>query len=167
MIILSDLSVDELKTLVDKYGEKPYRAGQIFRAVSNGQKISEMTELSKTFREKLLENFVDEPVEIIKRLVSKDGTEKYLFKLSDGNIVEGVYMKNDYGNTECLSTQVGCRMGCAFCASGIGGLVRNLTAGEMLSTVAAVNRLNGGNILKRKVTNLVLMGSGEPLDNYD
>lgn len=167
MRILSDLSVDELKTLVDKYGEKPYRAGQIFRAVSNGQKISEMTELSKTFREKLLENFVDEPVEIIKRLVSKDGTEKYLFKLSDGNIVEGVYMKNDYGNTECLSTQVGCRMGCAFCASGIGGLVRNLTAGEMLSTVAAVNRLNGGNILKRKVTNLVLMGSGEPLDNYD
>ena len=167
MRILSDLSVDELKTLVDKYGEKPYRAGQIFRAVSNGQKISEMTELSKTFREKLLETFVDEPVEIIKRLVSKDGTEKYLFKLSDGNIVEGVYMKNDYGNTECLSTQVGCRMGCAFCASGIGGLVRNLTAGEMLSTVAAVNRLNGGNILKRKVTNLVLMGSGEPLDNYD
>ena len=76
MRILSDLSVDELKTLVDKYGEKPYRAGQIFRAVSNGQKISEMTELSKTFREKLLENFVYEPLEIIKRLVSKDGTEK-------------------------------------------------------------------------------------------
>ena len=167
MRILSDLSIDELKTLIAEYGEKPYRAGQIFRALANGQKISEMTELSKPFREKLLESFVDEPVEIIKRLVSKDGTEKYLFKLCDGNIVEGVYMKNDYGNTECLSTQVGCRMGCAFCASGIGGLVRNLTAGEMLSTVAAVNKLNGGNILKRAVTNLVLMGSGEPLDNYD
>ena len=167
MNILSDLSIDELKTLVLSYGEKGYRAAQIFRALSMGQKISEITELSKSFREKLLENYVDEPVKIIKRLVSKDGTEKYLLRLFDGNVVEGVYMKNKYGNTECLSTQVGCRMGCAFCASGIGGLVRNLTAGEMLFTVAAVNRLNGGNLQKRSVTNLVLMGSGEPLDNYD
>ena len=76
-------------------------------------------------------------------------------------------MKNKYGNTECLSTQVGCRMGCKFCASGIGGLVRNLSSGEMLATVAAVNRLTGGNLKTRSVTNVVLMGSGEPLDNYD
>ena len=85
----------------------------------------------------------------------------------DGNVIETVVMKYKYGITQCVSTQVGCRMGCAFCASGIGGLVRNLTAGEIYSEVAVVNRLLGGTLDKRSVTNVVLMGSGEPLDNYD
>ena len=167
MKILQDLNLDELKNLILNYNEKPFRALQIYSALHSGKKISEISNISKAFREKLLEEYVDEPVKIIKTLISKDGTEKYLFKLYDGNIIEGVYMKNRYGNTECLSTQVGCRMGCKFCASGIGGLVRNLTPGEMLATVATVNKLGGGNLTKRAVTNIVLMGSGEPLDNYD
>ncbi len=167
MKILQDLSYEKLKELVASLGEKSFRVGQIFRALHSGRKISEITELSSSFRQKLLDEYVDEPVKIIKKLVSKDGTEKYLFALHDGNVVEGVFMKNSYGNTECLSTQVGCRMGCKFCASGIGGLVRNLTAGEMLATVCAVNKLNGGTLDKRAVTNIVMMGSGEPFDNYD
>ena len=167
MKILQDLNFTELKNLIESYNEKSFRATQIYSALHNGLKISEISNISKDFREKLLKEYVDEPVEIIKTLVSKDGTEKYLFKLFDGNIIEGVYMKNRYGNTQCLSTQVGCRMGCKFCASGIGGLVRNLTPGEMLATIAAVNKKGGGNISKRAVTNIVLMGSGEPLDNYD
>ncbi len=167
MKILQDLNFLELKNLIESYGEKPFRATQIYSALHSGKKISEISNISTKLKEKLLSEFEDEPVKIIKTLVSVDGTEKYLFKLFDGNIIEGVYMKNRYGNTECLSTQVGCRMGCKFCASGIGGLVRNLTAGEMLATVAAVNKNGGGNLTKRAVTNIVLMGSGEPLDNYD
>ena len=167
MKILQDLNLEELKSLVISLGEKPFRAGQIFRALSSGRKISEITDISNELRALLLKTYVDEPVKIIKTLVSKDGTEKYLFRLYDGNIVEGVFMKNKYGNTECLSTQVGCRMGCKFCASTIGGLVRNLTAGEMYATVCAVNKIGGGNLVKRAVTNVVLMGSGEPFDNYE
>ncbi len=167
MKILQDLTYENLKELVTSLNEKPFRVGQIFRSLHSGRKISEMTDLSSTLRQKLLDEFVDEPVKIIKKLVSKDGTEKYLFALHDGNVVEGVFMKNAYGNTQCLSTQVGCRMGCKFCASGIGGLVRNLTSGEMLATVCAVNKINGGTLDKRAVTNIVLMGSGEPFDNYD
>lgn len=167
MEILQDYNGEQLKNLIVSLGEKPFRALQITRALAQGRAISEMTDLSKAFREKLLEKFVDNPAKIVKKLVSVDGTEKYLFALCDGNVVEGVFMKNNYGNTECLSTQVGCRMGCKFCASGIGGLVRNLSSGEMLACVATVNRINGGTLDKRAVTNVVLMGSGEPLDNYD
>ena len=167
MKILQDLTVEELKILMQSLGEKPFRAGQIFRALSSGRKISEITDISNALRTLLLQSYEDEPVKIIKKLLSKDGTEKYLFALSDGNIVEGVFMKNKYGNTQCLSTQVGCRMGCKFCASTIGGLVRNLTAGEMYATVCAVNKQGGGSLDKRAVTNVVLMGSGEPFDNYD
>ncbi|MBO5712580.1 MAG: 23S rRNA (adenine(2503)-C(2))-methyltransferase RlmN [Clostridia bacterium] len=152
---------------MESLGEKSFRAGQIFRALSLGKSISEITELSLPLRQKLTEIYVDTPVKLIKKLVSKDGTEKYLLALYDGNVVEGVYMKNRYGNTECLSTQVGCRMGCKFCASTIGGLVRNLTAGEMYATVCLINKINGGTLDKRAVTNIVLMGSGEPFDNYD
>lgn len=166
MKILQDLTFNELNELILSLGEKPFRTGQIFRALHSGLEVSSISNISLALREKLLLSFVDEPVKIIKKLVSVDGTEKYLFSLQDGNVVEGVFMKNKYGNTQCLSTQVGCRMGCKFCASGIGGLVRNLTAGEMLATVVAVNKLNGGTIENRAVTNVVLMGSGEPLDNY-
>ena len=101
------------------------------------------------------------------KFTGSDGTVKYLYRLNDGNIIEGVFMKQSYGNTLCVSTQVGCRMGCAFCASGIGGLVRNLTAGEILSQVLLVNRDQCGDASNRAITNVVLMGSGEPLDNYD
>ena len=166
--ILQDYAEEQLKTLLSEYGEKPFRAGQIFRGLASGKSISELTELSLAFREKLKERFADEAVKIVGEKVSKiDGTVKYLFALSDGNVIEGVLMKYKYGNTQCVSTQVGCRMGCAFCASGIGGLVRNLTAGEIASEIYAVNRALGGTTEKRLVTNVVMMGSGEPLDNYD
>lgn len=131
-----------------------------------GKKISQIN-LPSALRQRLLEEYEDEPIRIIETLVSADGTEKYLFRLADGNIIEGVFMRYKYGNTQCVSTQVGCRMGCKFCASTLGGLVRNLTAGEILAQVLAVNALHGGTAEKRAVTNLVLMGSGEPLDNYD
>ena len=127
-----------------------------------------MTNISKSLREKLEKEHTTGMPKLAKRQISSDGTEKYLFKMADGNIVEGVLMKYKYGNTQCISTQVGCRMNCAFCASGLHGLVRNLTSGEILSQVLAVNSLQGGGLGdKRKITNLVLMGSGEPLDNYD
>ncbi len=168
MKILGDLSENELKELISETGEKPFRAGQILRGLRSGKRISEITELSVGLRKSLLEKFVDLPVEIIEtRKSAIDGTEKFLFRLSDGNVIEGVLMKYKYGNTQCVSTQVGCRMGCAFCASGIGGLVRNLSAGEILGQIEQVNVYLGGTLTDRKVTNVVLMGSGEPLDNYE
>lgn len=168
MEILQDYSLEELKILIAEYGEKPFRAGQIFRGLHAGKKISELTDISKDLRKRLLERFVDEPIRVIGKKTSKiDGTEKYLFALHDGNVIEGVLMKYKYGNTQCVSTQVGCRMGCKFCASTLNGLIRNLSCGEILSQITTVNRLIGGNLDKRAVTNVVLMGSGEPLDNYD
>lgn len=166
-MILADLGSENLKNLIEKYGEKSFRAGQIFRNIHNGKAISEMTDISSGLKEKLLLDYHDTAIEIIKTLTSKDGTQKYLFKLHDGNVIEGVLMNYKYGNTLCVSTQVGCRMGCAFCASTLGGLIRNLSSGEILSEITTVNRLIGGNITKRQITNVVLMGSGEPLDNYD
>ncbi|MCD8205517.1 MAG: 23S rRNA (adenine(2503)-C(2))-methyltransferase RlmN [Clostridia bacterium] len=165
--ILQDLTAEELSALAEKMGEKKYRAEQLFHALMLGKKISEITTLPAAFKEALLDKFEDEPVKIIKTQTSSDGTEKYLFGLSDGGLVEGVFMRYKYGNTVCVSTQVGCRMGCAFCASTVGGLKRNLTSGEILSEVLTVNAIHGGDIKKREVTNIVLMGSGEPLDNYD
>lgn len=168
MKILQDLSVAELKALLESYGEKPFHAVQIYRGLASGKKISELTDISKVFREKLLETYCDSPVEIIEEKTSKlDGTRKFLFRLHDGNVIEGVLMKYKYGNTQCVSTQVGCRMGCKFCASTLSGLIRNLTAGEIAAQIYTVNRLIGGNLNERAVTNVVLMGSGEPLDNYD
>ena len=168
MAVIQDLSFEQLNTVLAEMGEKSYRAEQIYRGLAAGQKISEITVLSKDLRAKLLSVYEDEPVRILAVKKSDlDGTEKFLFGLSDGNVVEGVLMKYKYGNTQCVSTQVGCRMSCAFCASGIGGLVRNLSSGEILSQVYAVNRYLGASVDKRGVTNVVLMGSGEPLDNYD
>ena len=166
--ILFDYTKEELEKAVIEAGLPKYRAGQIYRNLVAGKAISEMSDLPSAFREKLLEEYVDQPVRIIKKLESqKDGTVKYIFALHDGNVVEGVLMKYKYGNTQCVSTQVGCRMGCKFCASTLGGLIRNLSAGELLATVAAANRDAGGDLKNRKITNIVLMGSGEPLDNYD
>lgn len=169
MEILHDYSLEELKTLFCGLKEKPYRAAQVFKGLHSGKKISELTDLSKDLRNELTEKYADEPVKILGEKTSKtDGTRKFLFELSDGNVIEGVLMKYKYGYTQCVSTQVGCRMGCVFCASTLNGLVRNLTSGEILAQITTVNRLIGGKLGdKRAVTNVVLMGSGEPLDNYD
>ena len=163
--ILQDLSFEQLKSLVEEFGEKPFRAKQLYEGLTRGKRISDIN-VNPQLREKLLERYEDEPVKIEKTFFSSDGTEKYLFRLADGNIIEGVLMKYKYGNTQCVSTQVGCRMGCKFCASTLGGLVRNLTSGEILCQVLAINALHALG-KERGVTNVVLMGSGEPLDNYD
>ena len=161
-----DFSFNQLKNYIATIGEKSFRAGQIFRALHKGLDFSEMTDISKSLRERLSEDFTAQSVKIIKSLVSVDETEKFLFLLNDGNVVEGVLMKYKYGNTICVSTQVGCRMNCAFCASGLDGLIRNLTPGEILGQVIAVNKDNKQGD-ERAITNIVLMGSGEPFDNYD
>ncbi len=162
--ILQDLSFAELESLILSLGEKKFRAKQLYDGLMRGKKISAIN-IPASLKGRLTEEYEDEPLKIIKTLTSSDGTEKYLFALADGNVIEGVLMKYKYGNTQCVSTQVGCRMGCKFCASTLGGLIRNLTSGEILCQVLAVNALHsdGG---KRGVTNVVLMGSGEPLDNY-
>ena len=163
--ILQDLSFEQLKNLVGDLGEKPFRAKQLYEGLMRGKRISDIN-VNPELRQKLLERYEDEPVKIEKTFFSSDGTEKYLFRLADGNIIEGVLMKYKYGNTQCVSTQVGCRMGCKFCASTLGGLVRNLTSGEILCQVLVVNAMHASG-KERGVTNVVLMGSGEPLDNYD
>ncbi|MDE7380029.1 MAG: 23S rRNA (adenine(2503)-C(2))-methyltransferase RlmN [Clostridia bacterium] len=163
--ILQDLSFSELENLIVEYGEKKFRAQQLNTGLMQGKKISEIN-IPAPLREKLLEEYEDCAVEIIQTLTSEDGTEKYLFKLADGNIIEGVFMRYKYGNTQCVSTQVGCRMGCKFCASTLGGRVRDLTSGEILSQILVVNAMHAQG-KTRGVTNVVLMGSGEPLDNYD
>ncbi|MBO5068142.1 MAG: 23S rRNA (adenine(2503)-C(2))-methyltransferase RlmN, partial [Clostridia bacterium] len=165
---LLNLSFDELKVKIEELGEKSFRTGQIFRSLYLGLDFLEMTDLSKSFREKLSENFDAQPVKILKYLQSVDGTVKFLFALRDGNVIESVLMKYNHGYSLCVSTQVGCRMRCAFCASGLNGLVRNLEPCEILGEVICANKfLNGGLGEKRKIINIVLMGSGEPLDNYD
>ena len=164
--ILADYNFTELKRLAEEMGERPFRAKQLFDGVMRGHDISGIPALPAAFVQRLLGRFEDCALKIVKTLISSDGTEKYLYKLADGNIIEGVFMRYKYGNTLCVSTQVGCRMGCKFCASTLGGLVRDLTPGEMLSQVLKVNALHGGTPAKRQVTNVVLMGSGEPLDNY-
>ena len=165
---LLDYSLKEIEKIIESYGEKKYRASQIFSNLYLGKSFSEMTNLSFDLRSKLTENYVSQPCLILDKKVSQDGTIKFLMKLSDNNIIESVLMKYKYGYTICVSSQVGCRMGCKFCASTLGGLVRNLTAGEIVGQVVQVNKfLQGGLKEKRQITNIVLMGSGEPLDNYD
>lgn len=163
--ILQDLSFTELENLILSLGEKKFRASQLYTGLMQGKRVSEIN-VPAPLKAKLLEKFEDEPVKILKTFTSSDGTEKYLFSLADGNIIEGVLMKYKYGNTQCVSTQVGCRMGCKFCASTLQGLVRNLTAGEILAQTLVVNALHRNGGRSRGVTNIVLMGSGEPLDNY-
>lgn len=164
-ICLLSKSISELAEIFET--QPKYVAKQIYGFLMDGKNFDEMTSLKKEFREELKANYVANPVEILKTFKGKLGTKKYLFKLIDGNLIEGVFMPHDYGDTLCLSTQVGCRMMCNFCASCLDGLVRNLTAAEMLGQVIAVNRDNGGTAKNRAVTNLVLMGSGEPFDNYE
>ncbi len=162
------LSLEEIQQAVQELGQPHYRAQQILQWLHRGIKsFDDMTDLPKAFRELLAERFYISQLQMLdKRTSSAGDATKYLFLLQDRNIIESVVMRYKYGNSLCLSTQVGCRMGCKFCASTIGGLVRNLSAGEMLAQVIEVNKdLEKGG--ERKVGNIVLMGIGEPLDNYD
>jgi len=155
---------EEMKDRLTAMGEKPFRVKQIFSWLHQGARFQEMTNLPLPLREKLENEAVDQPVSVRdKRISPLDGTRKFLFALTDGNCVEGVLMRYKYGATLCISTQVGCKMGCRFCASTLDGCLRNLTAGEMLGQVQCANRELGS----EKVHNIVLMGSGEPMDNYD
>ena len=170
--IIQDLSLGELENLILALGEKKFRAKQLYEGLTQGKAIEDISSLPKSLKARLCEEYENIPVKIKAKFVSVDGTEKYLFEYADGNVVEGVLMKYKYGYTQCVSTQVGCRMGCKFCASTLNGLLRNLTAGEILSQILIVNALHkddavGQGAEKRAVTNVVLMGSGEPLDNYD
>ena len=164
---LLEYTEEELVDILAPLDIKGYRVGQIFLALNQGKAFNEMN-IPQDIKQKLSENFVSQPIIILEKLVAKDGTIKFLYRLEDNNIIEGVLMQYKYGYTLCVSTQVGCRMGCKFCASTLNGLVRNLTSAEILGQVVTVNRFLGGKLGEgRKITNIVLMGSGEPLDNYD
>ncbi len=165
--ILQDLSYTEIEALVLELGEKKFRAKQLYEGLMQGKAITAISSLSNALKGRLLEEYEDMPLTVKEVYYSADGTEKYLFEYVDGNLVEGVLMKYKYGYTQCVSTQVGCRMGCKFCASTLGGLVRNLSAGEILAQILVVNALHKEEVKGRAVTNVVLMGSGEPFDNYD
>ena len=168
-IQLLGLTGDELERfVVDDLKQSRFRAGQIAGWLMRGAEIGEMTNLSAALRGRLDEVAVANPVRIMDSFKSKlDETEKFLYALNDGNLIEGVLMRYHHGDTLCVSTQVGCRMGCAFCASTLEGKVRNLTPGEILGQVVTANRHIQASDPGRRVHNIVLMGSGEPLDNYD
>ncbi|MCQ2381944.1 MAG: 23S rRNA (adenine(2503)-C(2))-methyltransferase RlmN [Clostridia bacterium] len=171
MKYIYDFSLDELKEVLQPLNAPQFRAGQIFTALHQGVPVTEITNIPKDLRSWLVENFNCALPEIVTVQTSKDGTKKYLLACQNQegeqkDLIECVLLNQNYGNTLCVSTQVGCRMGCRFCASGKNGLVRNLTAGEILAEVLLINRLNT-TATARGVTNIVLMGSGEPLDNYD
>lgn len=164
---LTEMTLDEVTKLLSDFGEPRYRAKQVYAWLVRGVLPVEMTNLPKTLREKLAALPYGAVSIFQKRLSERDGTAKFLFSLEDENLVEGVLMRYHYGNTVCLSTQVGCRMGCAFCASTLEGKVRDLHAGEMLGQIAAIEKDEPHEDGHRAVTNLVLMGSGEPLDNFE
>ncbi len=153
----------ELSDFFVSIGEPKYRARQTFTALHRGDSVENMTNLSKALREKLSEITLDTLPKVELKLVSKiDGTVKYLFRLHDGACIESVLMKYKHGNTLCISSQVGCLMGCKFCASTIGGKVRDLLPSELLGQVITASRDSG-----ERVSNIVMMGIGEPLDNFD
>ena len=156
---------EELKILAAQMGEKPFRASQLFGWIheKNVCTYDEMTNLPAAFRQRLEKEYPLVTLECVRMQVSKlDGTRKFLFRLEDGNVVESVWMEYHHGNSVCISTQVGCKMGCRFCASTLDGWVRNLKPSEMLEQIYQIQR-----IMKARVSNLVLMGTGEPMDNYD
>ena len=158
-------SYEELTEEMNRIGTKSFRGKQIYSWLHEKlvDSFEEMTNLPKNLREKLDEEYEIRQVSVVKRQISKmDPTEKFLFELDDGNMIESVLMKYNYGNSVCISSQAGCRMGCRFCASTIDGLERNLTASEMLRQIYAIQKITG-----ERVSNIVVMGSGEPLDNYD
>ncbi|MFI3115217.1 MAG: 23S rRNA (adenine(2503)-C(2))-methyltransferase RlmN [Clostridia bacterium] len=164
MDFIKDYTLLELEEKLVELGFQKFRAKQIYKWLNEGvTSFEEMTNISKDMREKLSENFVLSYPTVEKVQVSKiDGTRKYLFKLQDGEMVESVLMQYKHGNSICVSSQVGCKMGCKFCASGLLGLTRNLRPSEILDQVIFVQKESS-----LKISNIVLMGIGEPLDNYD
>ncbi len=162
---LRSLNYEELKEAVTGLGEKSFRADQIYEWLHKKcvGSYDEMTNIGGKLKEKLAAGYELEKFEIVRMQESKlDGTRKYLFLLGDGNMIESVFMRYHHGNSVCVSSQVGCRMGCAFCASTLDGLVRNLTPGEILGQIYSIQRDTG-----ERVSNVVVMGSGEPMDNFD
>ena len=164
MINLRDLTLKEMEEFITKMGEPKFRAKQVFQWIYKGKTdFREMTNLPEVFRQKLAEEAYIGTATPLKIQKSKtDGTRKYLFELEDGNLIESVFMKYKYGNSICVSSQAGCRMGCRFCASTRNGLERNLTPGEILSQLMAAEADTG-----ERIGHIVVMGTGEPFDNYD
>ncbi|MCM1991063.1 23S rRNA (adenine(2503)-C(2))-methyltransferase RlmN [Oceanirhabdus seepicola] len=164
MYNIINFNEEELKKWMKENGEQPFRSKQVINWIYKGiTSFDEMKNVSSKTQENLANNFYIGTPTIVRKLVSTiDGTIKYLMKLHDGNIIECVLMKYKHGNSICISSQVGCRMGCTFCASTIGGRVRNLDSGEMLGQIIAVSK-----DINERISNVVMMGSGEPLDNYD
>jgi 23S rRNA (adenine2503-C2)-methyltransferase len=164
-IDIKSLSLDELKEEISRLGEKPFRAVQLYEwmHVKLARSYDEMTNIPKSLKEKLEnEAWYTSLKEVTVQTSKIDGTKKFLFELYDGNLVESVWMQYHHGNSVCISSQVGCRMGCKFCASTLDGLERNLTPSEMLDQIYAISR-----ITNERVSNVVVMGTGEPMDNYD
>ncbi len=162
---MKSFTLEEMQEELKLIGEKAFRSKQIYEWLHKKgcQSFEEMSNLSKSLREKLTEHYEIVNVEMLERQQSKeDNTNKFLFRLHDDYVIESVFMPYHHGNSVCISSQVGCRMGCKFCASTIGGLQRNLSAGEMLSQIYEIQRITG-----QRVSNIVVMGTGEPLDNYD
>ena len=161
---IRSMYLTELEEMLAELGQPKFRAAQLFRWLQSGETdFDNMTNIPLSLRNELKENTYIADVKIVRRLKSKlDETVKYVYELYDGEYIESVLMKYEHGYTVCISTQVGCRMGCSFCASGIAGLTRNLTASEMLAQITAAGRDNG-----IRVSNIVMMGMGEPLDNFD
>ncbi len=162
---IKSLPLARLTEELEAMGEKKFRAKQMYQwmHVKLAGSFAEMTDLSKALRERCEQSFTYTSLEVVQVQESKiDGTRKYLFALSDGNVVESVWMKYKHGNSVCISSQVGCRMGCRFCASTLDGLERNLTPSEMLDQIYSIQKLTG-----ERVSNVVVMGTGEPMDNYE
>jgi len=163
--ILLDMTMDELRVYLISLGQPAFRAKQVFTWLHKGASFADMRNLPQALRDQLSAECHDLPMRLHASFPSqKDDTVKFLFSCHDGNIIEGVLMHYHYGYSLCISTQIGCKMGCAFCASTLNGCVRSLSAGEMLAEVLLANQFLGD---KGKVGHIVLMGSGEPLDNYD
>lgn len=162
---IKSYNLEELREQLLQMGEKPFRAGQIYRwlHIEKVHSFNEMTNISKELRKKLSDSYEIRVIEPVKVLISKiDGTRKYISKIAGGSVIESVLMKYHHGNSVCISTQSGCRMGCKFCASTLNGLDRNLTPSEMLEQIYEIEK-----DINEKISNIVLMGSGEPLDNFD
>lgn len=165
MIEINSLTLEETRDLMESLGEKPYRGDQVFSYINKNKikNIGGFTGLSKDLRTRLSEISYYNKIDLYKKYDSKlDKTSKFLFQLEDKNIIESVFMSYSHGNSACISTQVGCKMGCSFCASTKMGLVRNLSPGEMAGQIYEME-----DQMNQVISNLVLMGSGEPLDNYD
>ena len=159
-----NLSEDDFKLYLNNLGEKPFRAKQIMEWVYRHkiQSFDEMTNVKKSFIEQLKNDFSLDLLEVVTHQVSSDGTQKFLFRLHDGNLIESVLMNNEYGYSICVTTQVGCNMGCVFCASGMKKKLRNLETAEIVMQLLTVEKVTG-----IKITHIVIMGIGEPFDNYD